>query len=109
MPFETGAALGISNRWQDGQCCIILTRAGLIGCGIYDVAAATHLNQAVAICRGTPACPLLEPEDLLASRIVDASPQAKMLGIEVGMIGKQAVELLLKAGRQGTAPAEQES
>jgi uncharacterized protein YunC (DUF1805 family) len=39
----------------------------------------------------------VEPEDLLESKIVDATPQAKALGIEVGMTGKQAVELLLKA------------
>jgi uncharacterized protein YunC (DUF1805 family) len=97
MRFANGEAVGISNRWQGGQYCTILTRAGLVGCGIYDCATAAHFNQAVAICRGTPAVPLVEPEDLLESKIVDATPQAKALGIEVGMTGKQAVELLLKA------------
>lgn len=97
MQFDNGQAVGISNRWQGGQYCTILTRAGLVGCGIYDVATAAHFNQAVAICRGTPACPLVEPEDLLEARIVDATPQARELGIEVGMTGKQAVELLLRA------------
>jgi uncharacterized protein YunC (DUF1805 family) len=96
LRFENGVALGISNRWQGGQYCTILTRLGLVGCGIYDVATAAHFNQAVAICRGTPACPLVEPEDLFDARIVDLTPQARALGIEVGMTGKQAVELLLK-------------
>ncbi len=97
MRFDNGEALGISNRWEGGQYCTILTRAGLVGCGIYDCATAAHFNQAVAICRGTPAKPLVEPEDLLESKIVDATPQAQALGIAVGMTGKQAVELLLKA------------
>jgi uncharacterized protein YunC (DUF1805 family) len=97
MRFENGEAVGISNRWQGGQYCTILTGVGLVGCGIYDISTAAHFNQAVAICRGTPACPLVEPEDLLDAKIVDATPQARSLGIEVGMTGKQAVELLLKA------------
>jgi uncharacterized protein YunC (DUF1805 family) len=87
MRFENGDAVGISNRWQGGQYCTILTRLGLVGCGIYDLATATHFNQAVAICRGTPTCPLVEPEDLLGSRIVDLTPQARSLGIEIGMTG----------------------
>jgi uncharacterized protein YunC (DUF1805 family) len=99
MRFDGGEAIGISNRWQGGQYCTILTPAGLVGCGIYDVATAAHFNQAVAICRGTPAVPLVEPEDLLEAKIVDATPQARALGIEPGITGRQAVELLLKAGR----------
>jgi uncharacterized protein YunC (DUF1805 family) len=101
MRFENGEAVGISNRWQAGQYCTILTTAGLVGCGIYDVATAAHFGQAVAICRGTPACPLVEPEDLLDSRIVDATPQARALGVEVGMTGRRAVERLLAAGPRG--------
>jgi uncharacterized protein YunC (DUF1805 family) len=97
MRFDNGEALGISNRWAGGQYCTILTKAGLVGCGIYDVKTAAEFSQAVAICRGTPARPLVEPEDLLQAKIVDATPQAKELGIAVGMTGKQAVELLLKA------------
>lgn len=98
MQFANGDAIGISNRWHGGQYCTILTNAGLVGCGIYDVATAAHFNQAVAICRGTPASPLVEPEDLLEAKIVEATPQAKALGIQEGMTGKEAVELLLKGG-----------
>jgi uncharacterized protein YunC (DUF1805 family) len=105
MRFDNGEALGISNRWDRGQYCTILTRAGLVGCGIYDLPTAAEFGQAVAICRGTPASPLVEPEDLLTARIVDATPQAKALGVRVGMTGKEAVELLLKASdAQGPRP-----
>jgi uncharacterized protein YunC (DUF1805 family) len=97
LQFRNGCAIGISNRWHLGQYCTILTEAGLVGCGIYDVKTAAEFGQAVAIARGTPQKPLVNPEDLFDARIVDATPQAKELGIQVGMTGREAVELLLAA------------
>jgi uncharacterized protein YunC (DUF1805 family) len=97
IQFQNGCAIGISNRWHQGQYCMILTEAGLVGCGIYDVKTAAEFGQAVAIARGTPQNPLVNPEDLFDARIVDATPRAKELGIQVGMTGRQAVELLLAA------------
>jgi uncharacterized protein YunC (DUF1805 family) len=97
LAFKNGSAIGISNRWQKGQYCTIMTEAGLVGCGIYDVKTAAEFGQAVAIARGTPQKPLVNPEDLLDARIVDATPQAKALGIQIGMSGREAVELMLAA------------
>ena len=97
IQFQNGCAIGISNRWRQGQYCTILTEAGLVGCGIYDVKTAAEFGQAVAIARGTPQKPLVNPEDLFDARIVEATPQARRLGIEPGMTGRQAVELLLAA------------
>jgi uncharacterized protein YunC (DUF1805 family) len=101
MTFENGCAIGISNRWHKGQYCVILTEAGLVGCGIYDVKTAAEFGQAVAIARGTPQHPLVNPEDLLGARIVEATPQAVALGVQVGMTGREAVELLLAASAPG--------
>src|SRR6266404_6404469 len=95
--FKNGCAIGISNRWHKGQYCTILTEAGLVGCGIYDVKTAAEFGQAVAIARGTPQKPPVNPEDLFDAKIVEATPQAKQLGIQVGMTGREAVELLLAA------------
>src|SRR5271154_5954073 len=92
MVFEHGTALGISNRWEKGQYCSILTAAGIVGCGIYDLKTPAEFGQAIAIAKGTPACPLVEPEDLLDARIVGLTPQAAGLGIQVGMTGREAVE-----------------
>ena len=100
LQFQNGCAIGISNRWQQGQYCTILTEAGLVGCGIYDVKTAAEFGQAVAIARGTPQKPLVNPEDLFDAKIVDATPQAKQLGIQVGMTVREAVELLLAASPQ---------
>jgi uncharacterized protein YunC (DUF1805 family) len=101
LQFQNGSAIGISNRWQKGQYCVILTEAGLVGCGIYDIKTAAEFGQAVAIARGTPQKPLVNPEDLFDAKIVDATPQARSLGIELGMTGREAVELLLAASPRG--------
>ena len=97
LTFEHGEAIGISNRWKKGQYCAILTQAGIVGCGIYDVKTAAEFDQAVAIAKGTPANPLVEPEDLFNAKIVAATPKARSYGIEIGMPGREAVELMLKA------------
>ena len=97
MQFRNGCAIGMSHRWHKGQYCSILTEAGVVGCGIYDVKTAAEFGQAVAIARGTPQKPLVNPEDLFDAKIVDATPQAKALGIQIGMTGREAVERLLAA------------
>jgi uncharacterized protein YunC (DUF1805 family) len=98
LKFENGTALGMSQRWEKGQYCSILTKAGIDGCGIYDIPTAAEFDLAVAIAKGTPSKPLVEPEDLFEAKIVNATPKAKSYGIEIGMFGKEAVELMLKAG-----------
>lgn len=101
LQFKNGVAIGLSNRWRKGQYCTILTEAGLVGCGIYDVKTAAEFGQAVAIARGTPQKPLVDPEDLFEAKIVEATPQAQALGIKIGMTGRDAVELLLAAVKNG--------
>ncbi len=103
MSFENGRALGISTRWERGQYCSIVTAAGIVGCGIYDLKTPAEFGQAIAIAKGTPECPLVEPEDLLGSPIVGLTPQASAMGIQLGMTGREAVELMLRANPQ---PAE---
>src|SRR5438874_11566971 len=107
MQFEHGRAIGISNRWDRGQYCSILTAAGVVGCGIYDLKTPAEFGQAIAIAKGTPACPLVEPEDLLDARIVGLTPKAAAYGIRVGVTGREAVELMLRAVPAGQAPRPQ--
>lgn len=108
IQFQNGTAIGTSNRWHKGQYCSILTPAGIVGCGIYDLKVAAEFGQAIAIARGTPACPLVEPEDLLDAKIVDETPQAAAHGIRAGMTGREAVELMLQA-RPATSPSSAQS
>src|SRR5215475_6265356 len=74
LQFQNGTAIGTSNRWHKGQYCSIRTPAGIVGCGIYDLKVAAEFGQALAIARGTPANPLVEPEDLFNAIIVEATP-----------------------------------
>jgi len=97
IQFANGCAIGMSHRWRNGQYCSILTEAGIVGCGIYDVKTAGEFGQAIAIARGTPAKPLVDPEDLFTAKIVDLTPKAVELGIKLGMSGREAVELMLAA------------
>lgn len=97
LKFNGGQALGSSHRWIGGQYCSILTQVGIVGCGIYDLSTAAEFGQAIAIAKGTPDHPLVEPEDLFDARIVGVTPQAGDLGILVGMTGREAVEMMLQA------------
>lgn len=90
-----GNALGISNRWQNGQYCALMTKRGIVGCGIYDIACADEFNFAFALAKGTPTHPLVEPEDLYEAKIVRLSTRAERLGIRVGMNGLEALAILL--------------
>jgi uncharacterized protein YunC (DUF1805 family) len=98
LRFKNGTAIGNSNRWHKGQYCSILTEAGIVGCGIYDLETAAEFGLAVAICKGTIERPLVDPEDLYESKIVGATPAADAMGIRKGITGREAVELMLKAG-----------
>ncbi|GAB5402602.1 MAG: hypothetical protein Aurels2KO_08330 [Aureliella sp.] len=97
MQFRGGQAIGTGQLWSGGQYCSILTKAGVVGCGIYDLKTAAEFGQAIAIAKGTPDNPLVVPEDLLEARIVGTTPQAAALGIEIGDTGRTAVEKMLAA------------
>ncbi len=99
MQFENGTALGTSQLWSGGQYCSILTKAGIVGCGIYDLQTAAEFGQAIAIAKGTPEKPLVVPQDLLEAKIVGTTPQAAALGIQKGCTGREAVEIMLSQGK----------
>lgn len=91
-----GSAIGASYRWPGGQYCAIHTGRGIVGCGIFDVHVAGEFGMAVAIAKGTPAKPLVEPEDLYQAKIVAVSEPARQLGINPGMTGMEALEKMLQ-------------
>ena len=54
LQFEHGRGIGISNRWHGGQYCSILTPAGIVGCGIYDLEVAGEFGQAMRLPKEHP-------------------------------------------------------
>ncbi|HBJ36042.1 MAG TPA: hypothetical protein DDZ51_15105 [Planctomycetaceae bacterium] len=99
LPF--GQVLGCSYRWPGGQYCVIHTDRGIVGCGLYDCSIASQFGFAIAIARGTPTHPLCEPEDLLNAKIADVSKVAQEMGIRVGMLGIDALKILMAESNQG--------
>ena len=97
LAFAGGTAIGMSHKWRGGQYCSILTPVGIVGCGIYDLQTSAEFGHPIAIAKGTPACPLTEPEDLLEARIVGCTPRAAAMGIQPGLSGREAVEAMLRA------------
>lgn len=95
LQFDNGKAIGTSQRWHKGQYCSVLTPIGIVGCGIYDLNVAEEFGQAIAIAKGTPSNPLVEPEDLFDAKIVGTTAQASELGIKVGDTGRSAIEAML--------------
>ena len=95
LQFENGSAIGTSQRWMGGQYCSVLTAVGIVGCGIYDLKTAEEFGQAIAIAKGTPTNPLVEPEDLCDAKIVGVTAKAAELGIQVGDTGRTAIETML--------------
>ena len=45
LEFENGEAIGMSHRWHQGQYCTILTKAGIVGCGIYDLETPAEVGE----------------------------------------------------------------
>ena len=90
-----GSAVGMSSRWANGQYCAIFTERGVVGCGIFDIPVCDEFTMAVAIARGTPEKPLVEPEDLYEAKIVGVSRLAAEYGVTEGMTGLEAVGALL--------------
>lgn len=102
MQFKNGSAIGISNLWNNGQYCSIITAVGIVGCGIYDVVVPAKFDQVLAVAEGTPENPLVNPEDLLEAKIVRCTPRAEQIGIRPGMDGQQAVEIMLESAAEKT-------
>ena len=84
MVFDHGCATGMSHRWVGGQYCSIMTKVGIVGCGIYDLATASEFGQLIAIAKGTPEHPLIEPQDLLDAKIVGATEHAQNIESKLG-------------------------
>jgi len=91
-----GRASGVSVQWEGGQFVFIVAERGLVGCGIFSVEVMDEFDMAGAIAKGTRERPLVVPEDLLGAEMVDVSEKACNMGIEVGMTGAQALEVLLE-------------
>jgi glyoxylase I family protein len=106
MSFVNGVAIGSSAKWNDSQFCSILTPAGIVGCGVFDLATADRVGSAMALLHGEPGKEFVEPEDLLDGTVKTVSKKAVALGVTPGMTGREAVERFLAAGGSASAASK---
>ncbi|MBN1573510.1 MAG: DUF1805 domain-containing protein [Deltaproteobacteria bacterium] len=89
-----GPALGIEASWIGSQFVMIIADRGLVACGVIDVSIMDRVGAAVAVARGTPERQLIVVDDLLNAKIQDMTERAGSLGVEVGMTGREALDIL---------------
>lgn len=92
--LKDGKAMGASVKWREGQFCFIVTKRGLLGCGIFDVNVLNEMDFIGALIKGTKEKPYVEPEDLLEGKVRTVSQKAKEMGIKEGMTGKEVLQIL---------------
>jgi len=69
----------------------VVTDAGLVGCGAFDVVALEKFNFPAARVRPSKGDSIATIEDLLDGIVKDANAPAQARGVKVGMTGKEAL------------------
>jgi uncharacterized protein YunC (DUF1805 family) len=72
----------------------VVTDVGMVGCGAFDVAALNNFGYPAARVRPSKGGSIATIEDLLQGIVKEANPVAERLGLRVGMVGKEALDLL---------------
>ncbi|UEC43212.1 MAG: exported protein of unknown function [Methanothrix sp.] len=67
---------------------------GMVGCGAFDVLALERFGYPAARVKATESGSIESLEDLFKGEVKDANGPAAALGVEVGMRGRDALELL---------------
>jgi uncharacterized protein YunC (DUF1805 family) len=68
------------------------TDIGLVGCGAFDVAALDNFSYPAARVKSTKGGLIATIEDVLEGEVKDANEEAKKLGVEIGMSGREALD-----------------
>ncbi len=72
----------------------VVTDVGMVGCGAFDVAALNNYGYPAAKIRPSKGRSIATIDDLMAGIIKEANPAAEKLGVKVGMVGREALDLL---------------
>jgi uncharacterized protein YunC (DUF1805 family) len=73
---------------------LAVTDKGMVGCGAFDVAALNNFSYPAAKVKSQSGKPVATIEDLLDGTVKEANATAAELGINVGMSGRDALELM---------------
>jgi uncharacterized protein YunC (DUF1805 family) len=72
----------------------VATDKGMVGCGAFDITALEKFNFPAARVQASDGGRIATTEDLFAGVIKDCNDSAGKLGVTVGMIGKEALDLM---------------
>jgi len=72
----------------------VITDVGMVGCGAFDVAALNNFGYPAAKVRPSRGSSIATIEDLLEGIVKEVNPNAKKLGLKIGLTGREALELL---------------
>ena len=92
----------LTNKQADGyiiplgsvNIVCVITDVGMVGCGVFDVMALDAFNYPAVRVKSTTGNPIANIDDLLAGMVKDANTEAIKLGINVGISGREALDLL---------------
>jgi Uncharacterized conserved protein len=87
IELENGCAFGLRFEMQKYPLLVIKAEKGFLMCGYLNVNAAESLGDTAAKVKGVQSF-----EDMLKTQLVEVTQQARELGIEPGMTGREALE-----------------
>jgi len=89
-----GEVEGVCAKWSYFSILMITGTKGFIACPAIDVAACEGFGKACALVESSAENPIGTIERLCERKITAVNPEAAKLGLEVGMIAKDAFELI---------------
>ena len=91
LKIDGKTAVGLKVDLPDSPpLLLVIGEKGFVMCGLLNMDAAEKLNVAAAMVSGVKSL-----EDVLEARVKAVTSEARKMGIEPGMMGRDAVELLL--------------
>lgn len=94
LAYGGGAAKGYVIPVGPAKIVFAVGTKGMVGCGAFDVLALERFGYPAARVKPKRSGSIESLEDLLAGEVKDANAPAAALGVEVGMRGREALDLL---------------
>jgi uncharacterized protein YunC (DUF1805 family) len=89
IEIENKKYRGISLPTENSTILLIQGKKGFIGCSYFQIETANKLHEVVAIVTKVKSY-----DDMLKTQVIKVSDNAKLIGIEIGMEGKDALTII---------------
>lgn len=94
IPLKNSTGTGYVIPLGPVNLVLVIARNGLVGCGAIDVAALAKFGYPAARVRPVGGEVIATLEDLVSGVIREANFPAEQHGVQIGMSGKEALDLL---------------